>query len=219
MSNHNCLVSPSLLAADFAHLERDVQMLNASEADYIHIDIMDGVFVPNISFGFPVTEAVARYATKPLDFHLMIAHADPYLEACAKSGAHIITVHWEACTHLHRTVSAIKALGIKAGVALNPHTPVALLDTILPDLDLVLVMSVNPGFGGQQFIPGTFTKIAALRQMANRLNPDLLIEVDGGVSSANAAELVKSGANVLVAGSFVFQSADPAHTIRQLKHV
>lgn len=219
MSNHNCLVSPSLLAADFAHLERDVQMLNASEADYIHIDIMDGVFVPNISFGFPVTEAVARYATKPLDFHLMIAHADPYLEACAKSGARIITVHWEACTHLHRTVGAIKALGIKAGVALNPHTPVALLETILPDLDLVLVMSVNPGFGGQQFISGTFSKISALRQMADRLNPDLLIEVDGGVSSANAAQLVQSGANILVAGSFVFQSPDPAHTIRQLKHV
>jgi len=208
-----------MLAADFANIQRDVEMLNNSEADYIHIDIMDGVFVPNISFGFPVTEAIARHAKKPLDFHLMVKDADPYLEACRKSGAEIITVHYEACTHLHRTISAIKALGAKAGVALNPHTPVHLLEDILAELDLVLVMSVNPGFGGQKFITHTFDKLKKLKEMSRDINPDLLIEVDGGVTTDNSRQLVESGANMLVAGSFVFKSKDPQQTIISLKNV
>ncbi|WP_421879446.1 ribulose-phosphate 3-epimerase [Marinoscillum sp.] len=214
-----CLVSPSMLASDFANIQRDVEMLNQSEADYIHIDIMDGVFVPNISFGFPVTEAIARHAKKPLDFHLMIQDADPYLEQCKASGAAIVSVHYEACNHLHRTISAIKDLGMKAGVALNPHTPVELLSEILSDIDLVLIMSVNPGFGGQKFIPHTFSKVEKLASMAANVNPDLLIEVDGGVTSENAGELVQKGANLLVAGSFVFKSENPAETISALKNV
>ena len=214
-----CLISPSMLAADFANIQRDVEMLNESEADYIHIDIMDGVFVPNISFGFPVTEAIARYAKKPLDFHLMISQVDPYLEACKNSGAKIITVHYEGATHLHRTIATIQSMGIKAGVALNPHTPVSVLEDLLADLDLVLIMSVNPGFGGQKFIPHTFAKVEQLASMSANVNPDLLIEVDGGVTSENAAELTQKGANMLVAGSFVFQSADPRQTIISLKNV
>lgn len=214
-----CLVSPSMLAADFANIQRDVEMLNNSEADYIHIDIMDGVFVPNISFGFPVTEAISRWATKPLDFHLMIQDADPYLGHCKESGAEIVTVHYEACTHLHRTISAIRDLGMKPGVALNPHTPVDVLKEIIGEVDLVLVMSVNPGFGGQKFIPHTFSKVERVANMAKDINPALLIEVDGGVSSENAAELVKRGANLLVAGSFVFKSNDPSRTISELKNV
>lgn len=215
----NCLVSPSMLAADFANIQRDVEMLNESEADYIHIDIMDGVFVPNISFGFPVTQAIAKHAQKPLDFHLMIRNADPYLQSCKDSGAKIITVHYEACDHLHRTISAIKKMGIKAGVALNPHTSVNVLEEILTDLDLVLIMSVNPGFGGQSFIPHTFSKVERLANLAAEINPNLLIEVDGGVTSENAVELVRRGANMLVAGSFVFQSEDPKQTIKSLKNV
>ena len=214
-----CLISPSMLAADFANIQRDVEMLNESEADYIHIDIMDGVFVPNISFGFPVTEAIARHAKKPLDFHLMINEVDPYLEACKNSGARIITVHYEGAVHLHRTIATIKSMGIKAGVALNPHTPVSVLGDLLADLDLVLIMSVNPGFGGQKFIPHTFAKVEQLASMAANVNPDLLIEVDGGVSAENAAELIRKGANMLVAGSSVFQSADPKQTIISLKNV
>lgn len=214
-----CLVSPSMLASDFANIQRDVEMLNDSEADYIHIDIMDGVYVPNISFGFPVTEAIARHAKKPLDFHLMIQDADPYLEQCRKSGAEIITVHYEGANHLHRTVGAIKEMGVKAGVALNPHTPVSVLSEILSDIDLVLIMSVNPGFGGQAFIPHTFSKVEQLRNMSRDVNPGLIIEVDGGVTTENARELVQKGANMLVAGSFVFNSADPKGTISSLKNV
>lgn len=216
---NQCLVSPSMLAADFGNIQRDVEMLNASDADYIHIDIMDGVFVPNISFGFPVTQAIAKHARKPLDFHLMIQNAAPYLEACVESGAQVITVHYEAAHHLHRTVSAIRSMGIKAGVALNPHTPVAVLEDILHDLDLVLIMSVNPGFGGQKFITHTYEKVGKLAEMARLINPRLLIEVDGGVSTENARQLVEKGANMLVAGSSVFQSADPAQTIKSLKNV
>ncbi len=214
-----CLVSPSMLAADFANVQRDVEMLNASEADYIHIDIMDGVFVPNISFGFPVTNAIARHAKKPLDFHLMIQDADQYLQQCKDSGAAIVTVHYEACNHLHRTISAIKELGMKAGVALNPHTSVEVLSEIIGDIDLVLLMSVNPGFGGQQFIPHTFAKVEKLAELASEVNPNLLIEIDGGVTSENASELVQKGANMLVAGSFVFKSPNPAETISALKNV
>lgn len=208
-----------MLAADFGNIRNEVKMLNASVADYIHLDIMDGVFVPNISFGFPVTRAIARYAEKPLDFHLMIKDPDPYLETCRESGAAVITVHYEACKHLHRTVSAIRQMGLKAGVALNPHTPVSVLEEILSSIDLVLIMSVNPGFGGQEFIPQTYRKIERLRRMADQLNPALLIEVDGGVTLQNASKLVASGTRILVAGSFVFQSDNPAETIKSLKNV
>lgn len=216
---NNCMVSPSVLAADFANLQRDVEMINQSQADYLHVDVMDGVFVPNISFGFPVIAALKKYSTKPLDFHLMIHQSDPYLEQCRELGAEIITVHYEASVHLHRTVHAIKSLGAKAGVALNPHTPVSLLSDIIADLDLVLIMSVNPGFGGQQFITHTFEKIRALKALADIQNPDLIIEVDGGVSSQNASELVSCGASMLVAGSFIFNSQDPVQTISSLKSV
>lgn len=213
------LVAPSMLAADFSVLRQQVEMLNASKADYIHIDIMDGVFVPNISFGFPVTQAIHKYAKKPLDFHLMIKDPVPYLQACKESGAAIISVHYEEASHLHRTVTAIKNLGAKAGVVLNPHTSVSVLDDLLAELDLVLIMSVNPGFGGQKFIPHTLEKVAQLRAMAEKSNPNLIIEVDGGVTLDNARNLIDHGANMLVAGSFVFQSADPAHTINLLKNV
>jgi len=213
------MVSPSILAADFANLQAEVEMLNGSSADYIHIDIMDGVFVPNISFGFPVCQAINRHATKPLDFHLMIQHADPYLEDCKKAGAEIISVHYEACTHLHRTVAGIKELGCKAGVVLNPHTSVDVLNEILPDLDLVMIMSVNPGFGGQKFIPRAIQKVAKLRTLADQHNPDLMIEVDGGVNIENAPNLYSAGADMLVAGSFVFRSENPSGTIRSLKDV
>ena len=213
------MVSPSILAADFANLQAEVEILNGSSADYIHIDIMDGVFVPNISFGFPICQAINRYATKPLDFHLMIQHADPYLEDCKKAGAEIISVHYEACTHLHRTVAGIKELGCKAGVVLNPHTSVDVLNEILPDLDLVMIMSVNPGFGGQKFIPSAIQKVAKLRALADQHNPDLIIEVDGGVNIENAPNLYSAGADMLVAGSFVFKSDDPSGTIQSLKDV
>ncbi|WP_345955629.1 ribulose-phosphate 3-epimerase [Mucilaginibacter sp. PAMB04168] len=214
----NHLTAPSILAADFANLQRDIELLNNSEADWIHVDIMDGLFVPNISFGFPVVEAVHKYATKPLDVHLMITDPDRYIKAFADAGAASITVHIEATTHLHRTLQAIKELGCRAGVALNPHTPVALLEDIIADLDLVLIMSVNPGFGGQKFINNTYKKVEDIKDLSSAHNPGLFIEVDGGVNLQNAPQLVATGANVLVAGNFVFSSDDPRQTIARLKH-
>jgi len=212
-------VAPSILAADFANLQRDIEMLNNSEADWIHVDIMDGMFVPNISFGFPVVKAVKKYAQKPLDVHLMIVEPDRYLQQFKNDGADHITVHYEACTHLHRTVHAIKDLGCKAGVALNPHTPVHLLEDIVADLDTVLIMSVNPGFGGQSFIENTYKKIQDLKELSAKNNPNLYIEIDGGVSLQNAGQLIKTGANVLVAGNFVFTAQDQLGTIKALKEL
>lgn len=213
------LIAPSLLAADFANLQRDIEMVNSSEADWFHVDVMDGVFVPNISFGFPVMEAIKKHATKPLDVHLMIVNPDQYIERFAAAGASVITVHYEACTHLHRTVQAIHAAGCKAGVALNPHTPVALLKDILADLDLVLVMSVNPGFGGQNFIPNTLHKLRELKAMAATLNPELIIEVDGGVGIHNLGDLIKAGATAFVAGNAIFAAASPKEMISELKNL
>ncbi|MEQ9403843.1 MAG: ribulose-phosphate 3-epimerase [Cyclobacteriaceae bacterium] len=215
----NRLIAPSILAADFANIQRDVEMLNKSEADYIHIDIMDGVFVPNISFGFPVCSAIHRHAKKPMDFHLMIQDPDPYLESCIKSGAEIISVHYETCNHLHRTITQIKELGAKAGVVLNPHSSVDLLEDILPFTDLVLLMSVNPGFGGQKFIETTYGKVSKLKAMIDSIGADTLIEIDGGVTDQNARQLFEAGADILVAGSFVFKSDDPEQTIANLKSV
>lgn len=213
------MVSPSILAADFANLQSEVELLNNSVADYIHIDIMDGVFVPNISFGFPVCQAIHRHATKPLDFHLMIQNADVYLASCKQAGAGIISVHYEACQHLHQSITFIKELGCKAGVVLNPHTSIDVLNKMLPDLDLVLIMSVNPGFGGQRFIPDTIQKVAQLRAIANKLNPELIIEVDGGVDLNNASDLYAVGADMLVAGSCIFYSDNPLDTIQSIKDV
>lgn len=213
------LIAPSVLSADFANLQNDIQMINRSEADWFHVDIMDGVFVPNISFGFPVLKAIQKYAAKPLDVHLMIVNPDRYLSEFKNGGANNITVHIEACDHLHRTISAIKDLGCMAGVALNPHSPVTLLEDILEDIDLVCLMSVNPGFGGQKFIENTYKKIRTLRTMANGRNDKLLIEIDGGVSNNNAMKLIQAGANVLVAGNAVFSAQDPILEISGLKNL
>ncbi|NQW41783.1 MAG: ribulose-phosphate 3-epimerase [Cryomorphaceae bacterium] len=210
------MIAPSILSADFANLERDLRMINASDAAWIHVDIMDGVFVPNLSFGLPVTEAIKRHAKKPLDVHLMIVQPERYIEAFHKAGADVLTVHYEASTHLHRSLQEIRAAGMKAGVALNPHSPVDLLADLLGDLDLVCLMSVNPGFGGQAFIPQTFAKVERLRRMLDDAGSKALIEIDGGVSLHNAADLKKAGADVLVAGNAVFKALDPADTIRQL---
>jgi ribulose-phosphate 3-epimerase len=213
------LVSPSLLAADFTNLENEVTMINRSEADWLHLDIMDGVFVPNISFGFPVIKAIKKVAAKPLDVHLMIIDPDRYLNLFSEVGANNLTVQYEACNHLNRTVTEIRNLGMKAGVAINPHTPVSLLKNILPYIDLVLVMTVNPGFGGQLFIKESYNKITELRKMIDSGNYNVLIEVDGGIDTSNALKLIESGVNVLVAGSSVFSSKDPAGTIRKLKRL
>lgn len=215
----NHLIAPSILAADFANLQRDIEMINKSEADWIHVDIMDGVFVPNISFGFPVVEAVNKHAQKPLDVHLMIVDPDRYLQQFKNAGAANITVHLEACTHLHRTIQSIKQLGCRAGVAVNPHTSVQLLDDIIEDIDMVLIMSVNPGFGGQHFIPNTLKKIKELKALSVERNPNLLIEIDGGVSLNNAEQLLEAGANVLVAGNFVFSANDQVKVISELKNL
>lgn len=213
------LVSPSLLAADFGNLSRDVQMVNKSMADWIHLDIMDGVFVPNISFGFPVLESIRKIAEKPLDIHLMITDPDRYLTRFRDAGAYMLTVQYEACIHLNRTVNEIRNLGMKAGIALNPHTPVSLIRHVLPYTDMVLIMTVNPGFGGQSFIMESYTKIAELQQMIKTGNHNVLIEVDGGIDTKNAGKLVNAGVNVLVAGNSVFSSADPAATIKRLKEL
>ena len=211
------LIAPSLLSADFANLAQDIQMINQSNADWFHIDIMDGVFVPNISIGFPVVEAVKRHARKPLDVHLMIVEPDKYTTRFAQAGADIITVHYEACPHLHRTIQNIKDQGVKAGVVLNPHTPVHLLEDIVADCDLVLLMSVNPGFGGQKFIENTYQKIRQLKDLIIQKQSKALIEVDGGVSDSNARQLVDCGADVLVAGNYVFKAASPTHAIDAIK--
>lgn len=211
------LIAPSILSADFANLQADVEMINESNADWFHVDVMDGVFVPNISFGFPVISAIKHYAKKPLDVHLMIVDPDRYLEQFKKAGADVLTVHIEACTHLHRTVAAIKGLGMKAGVAVNPHTSVSLLEDIIEDIDLVCLMSVNPGFGGQKFIENTYDKIKKLRAMAQAKQTELLIEIDGGVGTHNALALLKAGADVLVAGNAVFGAENPKGVITELK--
>jgi len=211
------MIAPSLLSANFLELGKEIDMLNASEADWMHLDIMDGVFVPNISFGIPVVKAISKKSKKPLDVHLMIVKPDRYIQAFRDAGADILSVHYEACTHLHRCLQQIKEAGMKAGVVLNPHTSVSLLKDVLPYADVVLLMSVNPGFGGQQFIPQTFQKIAELRSMIAKIDHEVLIEVDGGVNADNAAALFEAGVDVLVAGSAVFGSKNPAEAIKLLK--
>jgi ribulose-phosphate 3-epimerase len=211
------IVAPSLLASDFANLEREVKMINDSQADWLHIDIMDGVFVPNISMGLPVVEAIKRHARKPMDVHLMIVQPEKYVEAFRQAGAEVISVHVEACNHLHRNIQQIKALGCKAGVAINPHTSFAELENVIQDIDLVCLMSVNPGFGGQKFIENTYQKVRTLRALINQTGSKALIEIDGGVNLQNAKPLMEAGADVLVAGNFVFSSANPTAVISQLK--
>lgn len=211
------LIAPSVLSCDFANIQRDVEMINHSRADWFHVDVMDGVFVPNISFGFPVVSAIKKHALKPLDVHLMIQNPDQYIAEFKKAGADVLTVHYEACTHLHRTIQQIKENGMKAGVALNPHTPVNVLETVIKDIDMVLIMSVNPGFGGQKFIEGALDKVSKVKEMILKAGSNTLIEVDGGVNSETAVELLKAGADILVAGSFVFNSPDPNQTISDLK--
>ena len=213
------ILAPSLLAADFGNLQQAIEMVNASEADWFHIDIMDGVFVPNISYGMPVLSVIQKHATKPLDVHLMIVDPDRYISTFAKLGSDILTVHYEACTHLHRTLQAIKAEGMKAGVAINPHTPVSVLEDIIQDIDLLLIMSVNPGFGGQSFIENTYKKVRQAKMLIEQAGASTLIEIDGGVSLKNAKALVEAGADALVAGSFVFNAANPIQTIADLKHI
>jgi ribulose-phosphate 3-epimerase len=213
------LIAPSLLSADFLNLEKEIEMINGSEADWFHLDIMDGVFVPNISFGFPVIEKINQKATKPLDVHLMIVDPDRYIKRFQEAGAALISVHLETCPHLHRTIYLIKNLGIKAGVVLNPHSPVHLLQNIIKDVDLVLLMSVNPGYGGQKFIPETYSKIEYLKDLILEKGSGAMIEIDGGVDLTNAAEIVRCGADVLVAGNTVFSSPDPVEAIHQLKHL
>lgn len=213
------LIAPSVLAADFANLQRDIEMINQSEADWFHIDIMDGVFVPNISFGMPVLEAINKHAKKTIDVHLMIVDPDRYIKTFKDLGSDILTVHYEACTHLHRTLQAIKAEGMKAGVALNPHTNVSLLEDVIKDIDLVCIMSVNPGFGGQSFIENTYKKVKQLKEIIVRNGANTLIEIDGGVTNKNARQLAEAGADVLVAGSYVFKAENPIATVADLKQI
>ncbi len=212
----NKIVAPSVLAADFGNLQRDIEMLQQSKAEWIHIDIMDGVFVPNISFGMPVLKAIQQHTTKFLDVHLMIVDPDRYIETFAQLGANMLTVHYEACTHLHRSLQAIKAQGMQAGVAINPHTNVSLLEDCIQDIDMVCIMSVNPGFGGQHFIENTYQKVAKLKTIINEQNASTLIEIDGGVNDKNAKKLIEAGADVLVAGNFVFSAENPTQTIEDL---
>ena len=211
------IISPSLLAADFLNLKDEIEMINNSEADWLHLDVMDGIFVPNISFGFPILEAVSKVCTKPLDVHFMIVHPERYIEQTARLGTMMMNVHYEACTHLHRTIQEIHAAGMKAGVTLNPATPVCVLEDIIRDVDMVLLMSVNPGFGGQKFIENTIRKVERLRKMISEAETHTLIEVDGGVQAETAPRLVKAGVDVLVSGSYVFKSTDPCSTIQALK--
>lgn len=213
------IVSPSLLSANFGQLDKDIEMVNNSEADWFHLDIMDGVFVPNISYGFPIISAIKKKAEKPLDVHLMIVDPDRYIEEFKKAGADILTVHYEACTHLHRTVQNIKSHGMKAGVSLNPHTPVSVLEDIIADIDLVLIMSVNPGFGGQKFIENTYSKVRKLKELIHSKPAKTIIEIDGGVDKSNAQQLINAGAQALVAGSYIFKSENPAKTIEFLKNI
>lgn len=212
------IIAPSILSADFANLQRDVEMINNSSADWFHVDIMDGVFVPNISFGFPVVKAIKKYAKKPLDVHLMIVRPEQYIQQFKDAGAAVLSVHIEACPHLHRTIQEIKNAGMQAGVAINPHTSISLLEDIIADIDLVCMMSVNPGFGGQKFIENTFQKVEALKKMIVRRKSSAKIEIDGGVDLKNAEALIKSGADVLVAGNTVFSSSNPIETIKELKN-
>jgi ribulose-phosphate 3-epimerase len=213
----NTIIAPSVLAADFANLQRDIEMINNSQADWFHIDIMDGVFVPNISFGMPVLDAITRHAKKTIDVHLMIVDPDRYIKTFADLGANILSVHYEACPHLHRTLQAIKAEGMKAGVAINPHTNIDLLEDVINDIDMVCIMSVNPGFGGQSFIGNTYSKVAKLKALIQRKNASTIIEIDGGVTNKNAKQLVEAGADVLVAGNYVFKAENPTQTIADLK--
>ena len=215
----NTIIAPSILAADFANLQRDIEMINNSDADWFHIDIMDGVFVPNISFGMPVLEAISRHAKKTIDVHLMIVDPDRYIKTFAELGANVLSDHYEACNHLHRTLQAIKAEGMKAGVAINPHTNVSLLEDVIKDIDLVCIMSVNPGFGGQSFIENTYKKLSQLREIIARNGASTLIEIDGGVTDKNAKQLIEAGADVLVAGNFVFKASNPIQTIADLKQM